>query len=94
MRSVRDNMEVKLKGIPSAELAKRGLAYDTGFALAPGAYSTKFLPRENETGRMGTFETAFTVPDLAAEKNWLPIRSVVLSNQVEAQRRHCQRRAG
>ena len=26
----------------------------------------KFLARENETGKMGTFETKFTVPDLAA----------------------------
>ena len=34
---------------------------------------------------MGTFETKLIIPDLAAEKTWLPISSVVLSNQVEAQ---------
>src|ERR1019366_10821485 len=39
--------------------------------------------RDNVTGKMGTFETAFTVPDLATEQKWLPISSVVLSNQIE-----------
>ena len=33
---------------------------------------------------MGTFETKLVIPDLAAEKSWLPISSVVLSNQIEA----------
>jgi VWFA-related protein len=84
VRSVRDNLEVKLKGVTAAELAKKSLAYDTGFALAPGSYSIKFLARENGTGKMGTFESKFIIPDLATEQNWLPISSVVLSNQVEA----------
>jgi hypothetical protein len=34
---------------------------------------------------MGTFETKLVVPDLGTEKSWLPISSVVLSNQVESQ---------
>jgi hypothetical protein len=41
------------------------------------------LARENETGKMGTFETKFLVPDLTAELKRLPISSVVLSNQRE-----------
>jgi len=85
VRTVRDNLEVKLKAIAAADLAKKSLAYDTGFELAPGTYTVKFLARENATGKMGTFETKLTIPDLAAEKAWLPISSVVLSNQVEAQ---------
>jgi hypothetical protein len=34
---------------------------------------------------MGTFETKLVVPDLATEKTALPISSVVLSSQIEAQ---------
>ena len=59
------------------------LAYDTGFTLQPGTYTLKFLARENETGKMGTFETKFVVPDLTADPKYLPISSVVLSYQRE-----------
>jgi hypothetical protein len=85
VRQVRDNLEVKLKGVNAAEFAKKTLAYDAGFELPPGTYTVKFLARENLSGKMGTFETKLAIPDLAAEKSWLPISSVVLSNQVEAQ---------
>ncbi len=79
--NVRDFQEIKLKGESAAQLAKRTLAYDTGFTLAPGTYTLKFLTRENETGKMGTFETKFTVPDLTTQVKYVPISSVVLSNQ-------------
>ena len=82
--NVRDNIQVKLKGETGQQLAKTTLEYDTGFTLPPGAYTAKFLARENETGKMGTFETKFVVPDLTAEQKYLPISSVVLSNQRES----------
>ena len=69
------------QGRDRRQLAKRTLAYDTGFTLAPGTYTLKFLTRENETGKMGTFETKFTVPDLTTQVKYVPISSVVLSNQ-------------
>ena len=81
--NVRDNIEVKLKGESAQQLAKTTLEYDTGFTLPPGAYTAKFLARENETGKMGTYEAKFVVPDLTAEQKYLPISSVVLSNQRE-----------
>jgi VWFA-related protein len=81
--NVRDNIQVKLKGENAQQLAKTTLEYDTGFTLPPGSYTAKFLARENETGKMGTFETKFLVPDLTAEQKYLPISSVVLSNQRE-----------
>jgi len=81
--TVRDEITVKLKGDNAGQLSKHNLEYDTGFTLQPGAYSLKFLARENETGKMGTFETGFTVPDLTAETKYLPISSVVLSYQRE-----------
>jgi len=85
VKQVHDNLEVKLKGAGAGELASKNLAYDCGFELAPGTYTVKFLARENLTGKIGTFETKLTIPDLAAEKSWLPISSVVLSGQIEAQ---------
>jgi len=81
--NVRDNIQVKLQGESSQQLAKTTLEYDTGFTLPPGAYTAKFLARENETGKMGTFEAKLVVPDLTTEQNYLPISSVVLSNQRE-----------
>lgn len=81
--TVRDNITVKLKGETAGQLAKHNLEYDTGFTLPPGAYTLKFLARENETGKMGTFETKFTIPDLTTEQKYLPISSVVLSYQRE-----------
>jgi len=80
---VRDNIQVKLSGESSQQLAKTTLEYDTGFTLPPGAYTAKFLARENETGKMGTYEIRFVVPDLTSEQKYLPISSVVLSNQRE-----------
>jgi hypothetical protein len=81
--SVRDFIRVQLKGEAAGDLSKRNLAYDTGFTLPPGKYTLKFLARENETGKMGTFETKFTIPDLSGPMPTLPVSSVVLSYQRE-----------
>ncbi|HTR38019.1 MAG TPA: VWA domain-containing protein [Bryobacteraceae bacterium] len=81
--NVRDSIPVKLKGESSQQLSKTSLEYDTGFVLAPGVYTAKFLAREDTTGKMGTFETKFVVPDLTSEQKYLPISSVVLGNQRE-----------
>jgi VWFA-related protein len=80
---VRDDITVKLKGESAGQLSTRNLEYDTGFTLQPGSYTLKFLARENETGKMGTFETKFVVPDLTSQRQALPISSVVLSYQRE-----------
>ena len=79
--NVRDFSDVKLKGETVGQLAKHNLAYNTGFSLTPGTYTLKFLARENQTGKMGTFETRFVIPDLTLEQKRLPISAVVLSNQ-------------
>ena len=79
--NVRDAQDIKLRGDNAGQLSKRTLAYDTGFTLPPGTYTLKFLARENQTGKMGTFETKFVIPDLTTEIKHVPISSVVLSNQ-------------
>jgi hypothetical protein len=83
MGAARDFITVKLKTDTAAELARKTVAYDVGFALQPGTYTLKFLTRENQSGKMGTFETKFTVPDLNVDTGVLPISSVILSNQRE-----------
>jgi len=80
---VRDGITVKLDAENAAKLQSRNFEYDTGFTLPAGQYHLKFLARENRTGKMGTFETNFTIPDLTAKTGYLPVSSVVWSNQRE-----------
>ncbi len=82
--TVRDGIIVKIGGVNAGKLTQRNLEYDSGFTLPPGKYTMKLLARENVSGRMGTFETKFTIPDLAAQSPWLQMSSVVWSNQREA----------
>jgi hypothetical protein len=79
--NVRDNVNIKLSDATAAELAHRPIEYDTGFTLLPGKYMIKFLARDDETGRIGTYETTFTIPNLNKEEKRIPISSVVLSSQ-------------
>src|SRR5436189_4996313 len=72
---------MKLSGETASELSRRPIEYDTGFTLLPGKYVIKFLARDSETGRIGTFQTPFTIPNLSREVQRLPISSVVLSSQ-------------
>ncbi len=81
---VRDGIKIKLSEQTAAQLASAPIAYDTGFTLPPGKYTFKFLARENETGKMGTYETTFVIPDLAPIRPALKISSVVWSNQRQA----------
>jgi VWFA-related protein len=79
--NVRDNVNIKLSDATATELARRPIEYDTGFTLLPGKYTIKFLARDDETGRIGTFQTAFVIPNLNKEDKRVPISSVVLSSQ-------------
>jgi VWFA-related protein len=79
--NVRDKVDIKLTDATAAELAKRPILFDTGFTLLPGKYKMKFLARDAETGRIGTFATEFTVPNLNKEEKRIAISSVVLSSQ-------------
>jgi hypothetical protein len=41
----------------------------------------KVLARDAETGRIGTYQTSFVIPNLLKEEKKIPISSVVLSSQ-------------
>jgi hypothetical protein len=73
---------VKLAVNTSAEVQKKNVQYDTGMSLLSGKYHLKFVVRENQTGRMGSFETDIEVPDLKS----LPLKmsSVVLASQIQS----------
>ena len=81
MQNVRDKADIKLNDSTAQELAKRRIQYDTGFTLLPGKYVIKFLARDAETGRIGTYQHNFVVPNLNKEEKRIPISSVVLSSQ-------------
>ena len=64
-------------------MARRNFHYDAGFTLAPGRYRMKFLVREAQSGKMGTFDARFVVPDLAADSMTLKTSSIIWSSQRE-----------
>jgi VWFA-related protein len=75
--TIRDT--VKLAVNTSEDVQRKNVQYDGGFLLPPGKYTVKFVVRENQTGRMGSFEAETTVPDLKAAP--VKVSSVILSNQ-------------
>ena len=81
---VRDAVTIQLAKQTVEELSSRPIAYDTGFTVPPGKYKLKFLTRENETGKMGTYETNIVVPDLAADQpTQIKTSSIVLGSQLQ-----------
>jgi VWFA-related protein len=85
VEKLRDYIEVKVDDETAAQIAKRSLQYDAGFTLPPGAYTIKVLARENLSGKMGTYEGKFVIPNLnAAGAGSLRVSSVVWSNQRES----------
>jgi VWFA-related protein len=81
IQNVRDKLDIPLTETAANQLSKRPIQYETGFTLLPGKYVIKFLARDAETGRIGTYQTSFTIPNLNREEKRLPISSVVLGTQ-------------
>lgn len=72
---------VKLNLDPALQARQRNIQYTTGFNLIPGKYHIKFVVRENQTGRMGSFGAEILLPDL--KKAPLKLSSIVLASQRE-----------
>jgi VWFA-related protein len=79
LNRIRDT--VKLAVSTSTDVQKKNVQYDTGMSLLSGKYHLKFVVRENQTGRMGSFETDIEVPDLKTQP--LKMSSVVLASQTQ-----------
>ena len=79
--AVRDTIRVNLDEDSLKKLKSGGIQYQTGFFLKPGEYYLKFLLRENQTGKLSTFEQSLAVPNFGESK--LSISSIILSNRLE-----------
>jgi len=75
--NVRDTVKLALD--QSQQVQRKNIQYSTGFTLAPGRYHVKFVVRENQTGRLGSFETDLQVPDM--KKSPLKLSSIVMASQ-------------
>lgn len=77
---LQDTIHVKLDAQTFQQVSQSSLLYQGGVILAPGAYHLKFVARENESGRIGTFEQNLNVP--APQPAKLTLSSVLLSSQL------------
>lgn len=79
--TVRDAIKIQLRDQKAGQLASRSLIYDTGFTLPPGSYTMRMVVRENLTGKLGSFDTRFTIPDLGSVRDELRLSSLVAGAQ-------------
>lgn len=77
---LRDTIQVHLDAQRFQQVSQSSLVYQGGVVLAPGKYRLKFLARENESGRIGTFEQDILVPQ--TDPNHMQLSSVLLSSQL------------
>ncbi len=78
--SLRDTITVHLDDERFQQVNRSNLVYQGGVVLSPGSYRMKFLARENESGKIGTFEQSFIVPQRSADR--MSLSSVLLSSQL------------
>jgi hypothetical protein len=78
--SQRDSITVQLDANRFQQVAQQAIVYQGGILLGPGRYHLKFLARENETGRMGTFEEDLVLRPQQA--NRMELSSLMLSSQI------------
>lgn len=78
--ALRDTLPVKLNAATYQQVLKGNILYEGGIVLPPGNYKLKVVVRENESGKMGTFETPLILPPV--EKTGMEISSVVVSNEI------------
>ncbi len=69
---------VKLNLDPSLQARQKNIQYTTSFDLPPGKYQMKFVVRENQTGRMGSFVAEINLPEM--KKAPLKMSSIVLAS--------------
>jgi VWFA-related protein len=69
---------VKLNLDPSLAARQKNIEYTTSFNLPPGKYQLKFVVRENQTGRMGSFVADIVLPEM--KKAPLKMSSIVLAS--------------
>jgi VWFA-related protein len=76
---IRDTVKLALN--TNQLVQQKNVQYNNGFILPPGRYHLKFVVRENQSGRLGSFETDLTVPDLKTAP--VKMSSIVLASQLQ-----------
>jgi VWFA-related protein len=84
MARVRDTVKLAVRG--SLEVQRKNVQYDTGVLLPPGKFHLKFIVRENQTGRTGSFETDLVIPDMKNAP--MKMSTVVLAAQRQPVKGH------
>ena len=79
--NIRDHVEFKLSDKTAEEWAKSPIYAYSGYTELPGKFTIKVLVRDDATGKIGTFQTTFVIPNLNKETKRVAISSVVLSGQ-------------
>jgi hypothetical protein len=69
---------VKLNLDQALGARQKNIQYTTNFNLPPGKYHLKFVVRENQTGRMGSFEADIVLPEM--KKTPLKMSSIILAS--------------
>src|SRR5215472_10415815 len=77
---LRDTINVQLDQQRFEQVHQSNLVYQGGVVLSPGTYHLKFVARENESGKIGTFEQNFSAPARPPQR--LSLSSVLLSSQL------------
>ena len=77
---LRDTTQVNLDPERFQQINQKNLLYQGGVVLAPGNYRLKFVARENESGKIGTFEENLVVAP--AQPGKMTLSSVLLSSQL------------
>ena len=80
--ALRDQITVTLDADRYSQLQKQSLEYQGGVVLGPGNYKLKFLARETESGRIGSFEEDLNLP--SPQPGTLELSSMLLSGQLQA----------
>jgi VWFA-related protein len=80
--ALRDTITVKIDKEHFQDIQQHSLVYQGGIILAPGEYKLKFLARENESGKIGTFEENLSLAPPRLDR--LQLSTLLLSSQVEA----------
>lgn len=78
--ALRDTITVHLDEQRFQQVNRSSLVYQGGVVLAPGVYRMKFVAREDESGKIGTFEQPLVIPQRPPTK--VSLSSVLLSSQL------------
>jgi VWFA-related protein len=80
-QELRDTLPVHMTNDTYEEVIGSNLFYEGEVVVPPGKYNMKAVVRENESGKIGTFETPIVVPEVSDTS--LGLSSIVLSNEVK-----------